>query len=424
MDQIPFAVLIPALTLTLFDASLLQLKGELKSQITVRGTLANPIILAKWDADGRLGNARLKDIGEAKYQEKLLEVQDIERVVGVNNQLKIYGSIPINLAFQPLNLADRFLDLPIDLGMYGPKVPLTPLALLFHPLIEDFSGTANIDLRIQGTTASPHLEGEFSLRNGMLKLRHFDTPLSDGKIDLRASKGEINEELSFRIGKGRYNAQIGLRMNGLLPKDFEVKQFTLRRAQISDFARNFLKGEIISNLHGYIDAEASLHLSVDRFITPGETAWTPKISPFHLPSLIKYATGTLNIQNVLVESLVEGLDYSIRNRMPVKVRLADRALRLEDGFILEDLKTATDKQRLRLTGFGNWEPGKELRFHIDMHNFNLGFISDFVPEAYSVRGFVDADLDIRGTDTQPEVTFEWETPKLSINQAEVDEFTG
>ena len=424
LDQMPFAVLMPAITLTLFDMSLLQLKGELTSQVTVRGTLTDPIMLAKWDADGRFGNAKLKDIGDAKYQEKLLEVQDTQRVAGVNNQLKIYGSIPINLAFQPLNLADRFLDLPIHLGMYGRQVPLTRLALLFHPLIEDFSGTADIDLRIQGTTASPHLEGEFSLRDGMLKFKHFDMPISAGKLDLRASKGEISEELSFRIGEGRYNAQIGLQMNGLFPTDFEVKQFSIGKAQIADFARNFLKGEIISNLRGYIDAEASVHLPVNRIITPGETAWTPKVTSFHPANLIKYATGVLNIRNVFVKSLVEGLDYGIRNPAPIKIRLEDQVLTLEEGFILEDLEATTEVQRLKLTGFGNWELGKNLRFHMDMHNFNLGFISDLVPEAYSVRGFVNAVLDIRGTDAQPEISFEWETPKLSINQAEVDAFTG
>ena len=456
-DRLPYAVLIPAVTLTLFDQSLLQLDGNLTSQIQVQGNLAHPIIMAKWESDGRLGNAKLKDVGYANYQERLLVVRNTQRIAGVSNYLDVSGRIPINLAFQPLNLPDRFLNLPIDLRMRGQRIPLTPLALLFYPLIEEAIGTADIDLKIQGTTASPYPQGKLSVWDGMLKPTGFDTPISQGRIELVADRGEIRiPKLSFQIGQGKYDAEVKLRMNGLTATHFEVSRFKVNKARISDFARDLSTAETTSDpdmsrwawdskqprrigaepapihrsssatqsgdLNGYITAEASLNIPVDQFIIPGETAWAPKlITPFNPPNVIKYVTGELNIQNILVE----GLGYQIRNPRSIEIQLANQKLSLKDGFILEDQKLAVDDaKRLRVAGFGSWELGKKLLFHIGMRNFDLGFISGFLPDAYAVRGFLNASLDIRGTDAEPKIDFTWETPELWINQAEVDQFTG
>ena len=75
-------------------------------------------------------------------------------------------------------------------------------------------------------------------------------------------------------------------------------------------------------------------------------------------------------------------------------------------------------------GFGSWELGKKLLFHVEMNNLDLGFISGFLPDAYAIRGSLNSSLDIRGTDAEPKISFTWETPELRINQAEVNRFTG
>ena len=441
INRLPYGVLIPAITLTLFNQSFLEFDGFLTSQIHVRGDLANPIISAKWQSDGHVGNANLKDSGGASYQDKLLSLQNAQRIVGVSKQLEVSGTIPINLAFQPIDFKDRFLDLPIDLRLQGQQISLTPLALLFHPLIESADGTADIDLRIQGTTASPYPQGTLSFQKGTLKLTNFDTPISNGKIELWADKGEIRiPTLNFWIGQGEYRAKINCRLDGLVTTDFEISQFRAQKVRIADFigdqsrflnpvVSRFLNPEAVGGeamsaevLNGYVTAEASLKIPLNQFLIPGETAWIPKlIKPFNPPNVIKYVTGQLNIQNILIE----GLGYKIRNPRPIEIQLVNQKLSLENGFSLEDQKSALpESKRLRVTGFGSWDLGKKLLLHVEMKNLDLGFISGFLPEAYAVRGSLNSSLDIRGTDAEPKIAFTWETPELWINQAEVDQFTG
>ena len=441
LDRLPYGVLVPAITLTLFDQSFIKFAGFLTSEIRIRGDLVSPIMTAEWESDGRIGNANLKDSGRADYQEKLLFIQNTQRVVGVSKQLEMSGTIPINLAFQPLLLQDRFLDLPIDLKLHGQQISLAPLGLLFHPLIEYADGIADIDLRIQGTTASPYPQGRLSVQQGTLKLPNFDTPISDGTLELQADQGQIRiPTLSFRLGEGQYTADINCALAGLIATDFEISRFSVHKARISDFigdqsrflnptVSRFLRSETIDTevlstevLNGYITAEASMKIPINEFLIPGETAWVPQlIKPFSLPNLIKYVTGQLNIQDILIE----GLGYKIRNPRPVEINLVNQKLSLEEGFSLEDQKIAEDEtKRLRMMGFGSWELGKKLLLHVEMKNLDLGFISGFLPEAYAVRGSLNSSLDMRGTDAEPKISFTWETPELQINRAEVDQFTG
>ncbi|RKU11023.1 hypothetical protein C6502_09430 [Candidatus Poribacteria bacterium] len=441
LNRLPYGVLVPAITLTLLDQSFLQFDGVLTSQIRVDGDLTNPIISATWESDGHVGNANLKDSGRADYQEKLLFIQNIQRIAGVDKQLEMSGTIPINLAFQPLSLEDRFLDLPIDLKLQGRQISLVPLGLLLHPLIEHADGIADIDLRIQGTTASPYPQGTFSAQQGTLKLANFDTPISNGTFELQADKGQIRiTTLSFQVGQGEYTAEVNCALDGIIATDFEISRFSVHKARIADFigdqsrflnptVSRFLPPEATGTettpaevLNGYITAEASLKIPINQFLIPGKTAWIPQfIKPFNLPNVIKHVTGQLNIRNVLIE----GLGYKIRNPRPIEIQLANQKLSLEEGFSLEDQEsTADEAERLRVMGFGSWELGQKLLFHVEMNNLDLGFISGFLPEAYAVRGSLNASLDMRGTDAEPRISFTWETPELRVNQAEVDQFTG
>ena len=441
IDRVPYGVLIPAITLTLLEQSFLKFDGFLTSQIRVRGNLTNPIITAEWESDGYVGNANLKDSGKADYKEKLLSIHNTQRIAGVDKQLEMSGTIPIDLAFQPLPLKDRFLDLPIDLKLQGQQVSLAPLGLLLHPVIEHTDGVADIDLRIQGTTASPYPQGTFSAQQGAVKFANFNTPISNGTFELQADRGQIRiSTLSFQVGQGEYTTEINCALDGIIVTDFEISRFTAHKARIADFVGDqsrFLNPTIsrvlnpetigtevnpVEVLNGYITAEASLKIPINQFLIPGETAWVPQlIKPFNPPNMIKYVTGQLNIQNILIE----GLGYKIRNPSPIKIQLANQKLSLENGFSLADQEPTVDEtKRLRVMGFGSWELGKKLLFHVEMNNLDLGFISGFLPAAYAVRGSLNATLDIRGTDAAPKISFAWETPELRINQAEVDQFTG
>ncbi len=441
LDGLPYGVLVPAITLTLFDQSFLKFDGFLTGKIHVHGDLMNPIMTAEWESDGHVGHANLKDSGRAEYREKLLLLQNTQRIAGVNKQLEMSGRIPIDLAFQSLSLENRFLDLPIDLKLRGKQISLAPLGLLLHPLIEHADGIADIDLRIQGTTASPYPQGTLSVQQGTLKLPNFHAPISNGTLELQVDEGELRiPSLRFQLGHGEYTGEISCALDGLVATDFEISRLRVKKARIADFIGDqsrflnptrsrFLKSDPISvdvrsteGLDGYITAEASMKMPINTFLIPGETAWIPQfIKPFSLPNVIKYVTGQLNIQDVSIE----GLGYTIRNPRVIEITLTNQKLSLGEGFSLVDQKpTEVEEKRLRVMGFGAWEVGKKLLFHLEMNNLDLGFISGFLPDAYAVRGSLNASLDMRGTDAEPKITFTWETPQLQINRAEVDQFTG
>jgi hypothetical protein len=414
LTEPPFTVLMPGLTVPLFNTAI-WLKGSLESNISIGGNLSNPIIHADWQARSRDGE--VEEVADANYKDQMLTIE-YSGLTGYDNPFTLSGDIPIDLAFTT-HFADRFLDRPIKVEMGGQDVALDFLHS-FHPQLEGSKGTADVNFNISGTTASPYLKGDLSVRNAELKLIGFDTPIQNGKLDVKATTGRIDiPTLSFEIGKGRYTAKMHFQMNGLFPTQFEVDQFTANNAQISDFARNFLSGNIARNLKGYLTATANLRLPMDRFIIPGETAWIPqKVTFNNLNDLLKAADGELKIQNILIDIL----DYEIRNSNtnPIKIAFED-TLTLK-GFTLEDQQTG-----LRFTGFGNFDFTNRILFNMDIENFDLAFLSDFVPDEYSIQGSLDASLGIRGTAIQPEVVFQWNIPQrsqISINRAKIDRCSG
>ena len=421
LTEPPFTVLMPGLTVPLFNTAI-WLKGSLESTISIGGNLSNPTIEAEWEARSR--GEEVEELAHANYKDQMLTI-DYRGLTGYGNELTLSGEIPIDLSlYTPFE--ERFLNLPIAVSMSGQNVALDFLHS-FHPQLEGSKGTADVNFNITGTTAAPYLEGDLSVRNAELKLIGFDTPIQNGKLDVKATNGRIDiPTLSFGIGEGRYTAQMHLRMNGLFPTRFKVDQFTVNNAQLSDFARNFLSGDIARNLKGYVTANANLRLPMDKLIVPGQTAWIPdKVALSNLNDLLKYADGELKIQNVLIDVL----DYEIRNsnRDPITIRLDAQRLTL-DGFTLEDQQTdVTPSERLNFTGFGNFNFTNDLLFHMKIKHFDLAFLSDFAPEIYTIRGFLDASLDIRGTALQPEIVFKWNIPQrseLSINHAKIDLCSG
>ena len=421
LTEPPFTVLMPGITVPLFNTAI-WLEGSLTSNISIEGNLSNPIIRANWRALS-LGGA-VEEVAEADYKDRMLTIEYIG-LTGYDNQLRLSGDIPIDLSFYTA-FTDRFLDEPIEVQIRGQDVALDFLPS-FYPQLEQSKGTTDVNFNIGGTTASPYLEGNLSVRNAELKLIGFDTPIRYGKLDVQATNGRIDiPTLSFGIGKGRYAAKMHFRMNGLFPTQFEIDQFTASNAQIADFARNFLSGNIARNLKGYLTATANLRLPMDRFIIPGETAWIPeKVTFSNLNDLLKDADGEIKVQNVLIDSF--GYEIRNSNKNPIKIGLEEQFLTLK-GFTLEDQKTGvTPGERLKFTGFGSFDFTNHIRFNMDIKNFDLAFLSDFVPDEYSIQGSLDASLGIRGTAIQPEVVFQWNIPQrsqISINRAKIDRCSG
>ena len=450
----PFGALLPGMTVPLFNSTV-GVEASLTGVARVSGNVANPVITAEWEAQGSIGDQltshflQFADTGQVEYRDQVFEIKQTE-LSGYGNHLTIQGTIPIDLRLQPHKLKDRFLDQPVHLEIRSQEADLSFFSQ-FQPQLEVVSGIADVNLKIQGTTAAPYLYGTASLHDGMVKFTNFDTPISNTRISLRADGEELLvPEFRFEIGEGRYALDVYFDMNGLLPRNLEIRSFHAQQAQLSDFARNLLPATMGANLAGHVTAEAHLTLPTDRFITAGDAPWLPKIilplTPYNLAS---QAAGELKVKEVFINTL----DYEVQNLGPIRCQLGSGQINLADGFMLQDQRDdiGEAKRFTLVVESGQWSvPGKAAantgetvvggqesmsseigsvvsdRYVLDMRtsNLNLAFVSSFLPDGYAVDGLLNSELSVRGTGENPELTFRWDTSNLSINRARVDECSG
>ena len=415
-DKLPLSVALSVVGLSN------RINGVLNSQIHVSNYLSQPNLEAIWTiaADFKDGSPEFK--GRVTYSDQRLNIHETE-LAGYNNRLQLFGRIPINLSLGEVDLADRFLKLPINVQLNGERVDLSFVASFF-PEVDKSGGIADIDLRLEGTTAHPHLDGLFSIDGGKLQFVDTFLPISQGNIYVKAVEGHIDvTNFTCYIGEGKFDTQIQLMTEGLYPTDFVVKEITIQNANIADLSRSFLTGQFAPKLGGTITANGILEIPINKFISRGVTAWTPQVLiPFNLQNIIAYAKSEVEIEELTLESS----DYRVTNNKSVDFVLKDRKLHVQP-FLLTDVMNATVANPLELEGRGFWELDGDLDFVIKMRDFDISFLSNLVPSQYPIRGKLSANLQVSGTDTNPEVTLKWFPAKsapLTIANAEIDDFIG
>lgn len=459
LTSFPFGALLPGMTVPLFNSTV-GVEASLTGLARVEGNVADPVIKADWEAHGSIGDQltshflEFADTGQVEYRDQVFEIKQTE-LSGYGNHLTIQGTIPIDLRLQPHDLKDRFLDQPVHLEIRSQEADLSFFSR-FQPQLESVGGIADVNLKIRGTTAAPSLHGTASLHGGMIKFTNFDTPISNTRIIVRADGEELRvPEFGFEIGDGEFALDVHCDMNGLLPRNLEVRSFHANRAQLSDFARNLLPAKMGANLGGHVTAQGHLSLAMDRFVVAGDAPWLPKIIlPLTPYNFANHAAGRLKIEEVFINAL----DYDVRNLSLIECRLAAGQLSLADGFMLQDQRVDIDegKRFTLIVESGQWSAPKKAvargstialplqsldgqlsviseeeevtsgRYVLDMRtsNLNLAFVSDFLPKGYAVNGVLNSELHVRGTGENPELTFRWDTSDLSINSAGVDECVG
>ena len=449
------------MTVPLFNSTV-GVEASLTGVARVSGNVASPVIKAEWEAQGSIGDQltshflEFTDTGQVEYRDQVFEIKQTD-LSGYGNHLTIQGTIPIDLRLQPHDLKDRFLDQPVHLEIRSQEANLSFFSQ-FQPQLEAVGGIADVNLKIRGTTAAPHLYGTASLHDGMVKFTNFDTPISNTRISLRADGEELRvPEFRFEIGEGRYALDIYCDMNGLLPGKLEIRSFLAQQAQLSDFARNLLPAPMGTNLGGHVTAHGHLSLPMSRFVTAGDAPWLPRIIlPLTPYNLANHAAGGMKVEGVFIKAL----DYEVRNLSPIECQLAAGQLNLVDGFTLRDQRVGIgeEKRFTLVVESGQWTAPKKAvtsdqlpvisgeeavvggqrsrsseagavisgRYVFDMRasNLNLGFVSDFLPKGYAVDGRLNSELSVRGTGENPELTYRWDTSNLSINSARVDECSG
>ena len=348
--------------------------------------------------------------GCASYRDEKLDLPHLQ-IIGFGNELTVTGKIPINLALTPMPLHARLPARPIDVTIKGESIGLDVLQTLSNH-VKSADGAVNIDLGIRGTSAKPHLVGTIVIRDGMVQLSNFDTPLESMVLRVKANEGQIQlDELSFHIGDGRYAANANLSMDGLMPRILVVDAFRVENAQIADFARNFLTGQPAGKIVGHINAEMHIdEMHIGKFISEFSSKSAPKIGTM---DILKQMSGKLNITDVQINTA----GYDIYNPSPIEVTLENQAV----GAFFK-LKERKDKT-FSLTAFGNWKLGEDLHLKVD-GVLDMGLVSEFITLPYELRGGLKYDIEIRGTESDPRINCEWNTENFAIQSAPMESLTG
>ena len=264
--------------------------------LNIAGTLAAPEITADWH-----GTINEKEwTGDVQYRDERINLLGIELKTR-EDRLTLSGVIPFNLTFAAMEVADRFLSLPIDVRLRGSELPLN-----FFPgvdsLFSEANGTVDIDVAVQGTSREPYAVGNLFLEALELHLKNFHAPIQNTQVQLKVHEGGIDvTNLRFDIAEGSCRLEQGqLVLNGLTPKQLALQGLKLERFPLGSTVRHALPSELLAEVEGHLTTTLNeLTVPFDRFLTNGASIPLPQIREIpSLADLIAVSAADVSIDNV------------------------------------------------------------------------------------------------------------------------------
>ena len=434
-DKFDLAVIYPLLKPVIhITSSPRPLSGFASFDIRVKGTMTAPVIDSAWELlEVGMQETKVDSIvGETSYRDETLDIKQI-LVKGFGNELKVKGKMPLNLALAPVG--ERFLDKPVDIDISGEDIDFAFITSL-SKRVQEANGFADIDLRIRGTSAKPHLEGAVLVKDGRMSFYNFDVPIILGDIILAASEGKIqSDKFNFALGAGRCITEVHLDMDGLLPDKLVLDAFDAHDIQIADFARNFLKREPARKISGHVSAntmgiqvnlrellarvnqEVSEKSNSVQLINGQEEKGMP--NPF---AFLRSVSGELIITNLLLKLA----GHDIQPQREIGILLQDEILACSFELREREPKDEYDNyEPFNLTAIGHWAFDDKLTFDLD-GSVDAALIEEFMPKDVrkELKGKFEYKLKLQGVADNPQMTFNWKTKNLTIERAGVDTFTG
>ncbi|GIX07861.1 MAG: hypothetical protein KatS3mg115_2264 [Candidatus Poribacteria bacterium] len=199
------------------------LQGQLSLEAEIAGTLAQPQGAVSWTVQSlQVGRFRLD-----RWDGSLLVDASGVRIPGwqlesFGNRLWIEGTLPVQVGWGDDGFW-RTTGQPLAITCDSPAFQLDFLSLLI-PAVREASGTARIDLAVEGTLSRPLLRGEMALENGTIVLGYNDLRIEElgGVLVAQGDRMQL-QALGFRIGEGRYDlGGTELRLNGLRPQSLRT----------------------------------------------------------------------------------------------------------------------------------------------------------------------------------------------------------
>ena len=408
---------------------------DTKVDVSLDGPLTTPNISAKWQ--GTLKHPLLQETdsplqwrGNVGYTNKQIKLRS--RLTNNGDNLTLNGTIPFDLTLERIDFSERFLDTPIDVRLTGKELPLS-----FFPSVDavfsEAEGVADIDLKLQGTTHTPYLEGNVFFQAPHLRLNNFNQPFENVTVQLAARKDAIEfAKFQFDIEDGTCNLeQSELQLDGLTPKLFLVRGLSLKQYPLDSILRQAISEDTLEEVSGRVTATlATLSIPLANFFENGEKIPIPKIREIiTFDALTQEATADFTIDNITLGFTALDQQFSFENPEPIPITLDFGTFRVQ-GLKLENtvpIPSAVTEDPLVFSCFGRWNMRGEMSANLKLDNFNISILDPILPkeyrEVYQEEGVLSTTIDITDTYAEPDVTVTLVGRDLAINKAKIDEFS-
>lgn len=156
-----------------------ELAGKLTFELSASGTTDTPIV----EMSAEVKNAVIRNLHFDTVTAEHLSIannrltSDYVKAIINSNQLIISGSIPFYL--RPLGIPR---DQPVDIKIEVPTHDLSTLASLI-PSIKSANGRLDINLSINGSFEEAQLKGNLAIKDGKVRLDHFENDFTNLKIN-------------------------------------------------------------------------------------------------------------------------------------------------------------------------------------------------------------------------------------------------
>ncbi len=291
--------------ISLFSFQIISPAIDTKVDVSLNGPLTTPNISTKWQGTFKHSLQTLKWRGNVEYANKQIKLGT--EITNNGDNLTLSGTIPFDLALAQIDLTERFLETPIEVHLRGNELPLT-----FFPGVDAvFSaaeGVVDIDLKLQGTTRTPHLDGDIFFQAPQLHLNNFNQQFENVTVQLAARKDVIEfTKFQFGIESGTCNLKAGgLQLNGLIPERFELTELKLEQYPLSSILRQALPQDSFEEVNGYLEATLTeLNVPLENFFENNIKIPIPKgreIITFD--ALTQVATADFTIDNISLSFLL------------------------------------------------------------------------------------------------------------------------
>ncbi|RKU19018.1 hypothetical protein C6501_01720 [Candidatus Poribacteria bacterium] len=411
---------------------------DTKVDVNLDGPLATPNISAKWDGTFKHTSKMNTDLplqwqGNVEYANKQIKLRT--ELTNNGDKLTLSGTIPFDLTLAEIDFSERFLDVPIEnVRLTGKELPLT-----FFPGVDAvFSATesvVDIDLKLQGTTRTPYLEGNVFFQAPHLRLNNFNQPFENVTVQLAARKDAIEfAKFQFNIEDedGVCNLeQSELQLDGLTPKLFLVKGLSLKQYPLDLTLRQAIRLDTFEDVNGQVTATLTeLEIPFESFFENGKQIPIPKIREvITFDRLSQKAKAKFSIDDISFSFMALDQKYKFENpeRIPISLNAGEfkvETLKLENTI---PIPSAAPQEPLIFTCYGRWNMHGGIFLNLKLHNFNISVTDQLLPEdfrdAYKLNGILSTEINITGVYEAPKVTVKFDGDRLTINQANIDKFS-